>query len=571
MSANVSQNYYVLGQAPLDAKIVFKNKQAFIDYTLNNEFFAFSFYKGMLVYLQEEEIICIWEFAYSPIYKENEKILPNNFIYPLGTVFNGLDYSEKAFNLIEIPLNKSNLGQWDLNTNDERTLTIVVDENTISNVFVPEQITQLWPNAEKISFIDGNIQGIKFQGKQIEYFEEFSLLDWDQLTYEIWNPDLAYIQNAKMKIVMIGENIDYTQYENRILTNSFTEAKIIHETVSAKNKNSIYFLNEENSFDILIVDKFFVVKKASDFFAKKDASNLSTYSVNWRTALDLYSRYQIDLKNNEQDDRLTAIEGENTSQNDLINDLFSELQSEKTRNDVQDSMLYNLEGINYIWSPTNRTLTLYDRGGTQLSQVSLVSLDNEGTDIRYNATTLSLELYNADNELLDSIPVSSFIGSVGTQLQLNSNQLQLKDSQGNVLSTVNFAVSNIQELQTALDGKEDISNKQNNLNADATNTKYPTVTAVNDGLADKQKKLSSFDESILIETDGNIEGNISLFEEYFEQQECELNFIPTQIIGVYQDGIKLLNSEYEIILPKKIKIKEYVDENIQIEYTHLKS
>ena len=47
----------------------------------------------------------------------------------------------------------------------------------------------------------------------------------------------------------------------------------------------------------------------------------------------------------------------------------------------------------------------------------------------------------------------------------------------------------------------------------------------------KQKKLSSFDESILIETDGNIEGNVSLFEEYFEQQECELNFTPIQIVA----------------------------------------
>ena len=87
----------------------------------------------------------------------------------------------------------------------------------------------------------------------------------------------------------------------------------------------------------------------------------------------------------------------------------------------------------------------------------------------------------------------------------------------------------------------------------------------------QQKLLSSFDESILIENNGNIEGNVSLFEEYFEQQECELNFTPIQIVAVYQDGIKLSSSEYEIILPKKIKIKEYVDENIQIEYTHLKS
>ena len=98
-----------------------------------------------------------------------------------------------------------------------------------------------------------------------------------------------------------------------------------------------------------------------------------------------------------------------------------------------------------------------------------------------------------------------------------------------------------------------------------------TAQSLKNEIDSKQKLLSSFDESILIENDGNIEGNVSLFEEYFEQQECELNFEPIQILGVYQDGIKLSNSEYEIILPKKVKIKEYVDENIQIEYTHLKS
>ena len=108
-----------------------------------------------------------------------------------------------------------------------------------------------------------------------------------------------------------------------------------------------------------------------------------------------------------------------------------------------------------------------------------------------------------------------------------------------------------------------------NINVDLSN--YYTKNEVDINLASKQDKLISYDESILIETDGNIEGNVSLFEEYFEQQECELNFIPIQIIGVYVNGINLLKSEYEIILPKKIKIKEYVDENIQIEYTHLKS
>ena len=98
-----------------------------------------------------------------------------------------------------------------------------------------------------------------------------------------------------------------------------------------------------------------------------------------------------------------------------------------------------------------------------------------------------------------------------------------------------------------------------------------TAQSLKNEIDSKQKLLSSFDESILIENNGNIEGNISLFEEYFKQQECVLNFTPIQIVGVYVNGIKLLKSEYEIILPKKIKIKEYVDENIQIEYTHLKS
>ena len=129
--------------------------------------------------------------------------------------------------------------------------------------------------------------------------------------------------------------------------------------------------------------------------------------------------------------------------------------------------------------------------------------------------------------------------------------------------------------QVAFSGKyDDLLNKPNipTKTSDLENdSEFIDDNSLNIELIKKQDKLSSFDESILIESDGNIESNVSLFEEYFEQQECELNFTPIQIVAVYQDGIKLLNSEYEIILPKKIKIKEYVDENIQIEYTHLKS
>ena len=249
----------------------------------------------------------------------------------------------------------------------------------------------------------------------------------------------------------IWKEVDVTIEENEVfLIEDYSE--LSENLTTQKELNLILkqlILNLQTQIDnIELIDEKVQITENTDFAqigeSQKDFNkSVSDYKIN------------SDLKNQEQDDRLTSIEGDNITQYDLINDLNSELQSEKTRNDIQDSALNNLEGIYYVWSPTNRTLTLYDREGTQLSQVSLVSLDNEGTDIRYNASTLSLELYNADNELLDSIPVSSFIGSVGTQLQLNSNQLQLKDSQGNILSTVNFSVSNINGLQTALDTKFD--------------------------------------------------------------------------------------------------------------------
>ena len=205
------------------------------------------------------------------------------------------------------------------------------------------------------------------------------------------------------------------------------------------NINQSSQANINDSWNVLATDENNAVLIAVDKCGTKKTVGDTTEIKNSIQALE--------QENIEQDNRLNLVEQENQNQNTLISEL---------RDDVT-----NLEGIHYTWSPTNRTLTLYDKNGTQLSQVSLVSLDNESTDIRYNASTLSLELYNADNELLDSIPVSSFIGSVGTQLQLNSNQLQLKDNQGNILSSVTFEVSNINGLQTALNNKQDVLTEDN--------------------------------------------------------------------------------------------------------------
>jgi hypothetical protein len=55
------------------------------------------------------------------------------------------------------------------------------------------------------------------------------------------------------------------------------------------------------------------------------------------------------------------------------------------------------------------------------------------------------------------------------------------------------------QITAAITGKEDTANKQNNLTADGTNTKYPTVTATNTGLGTK-----------LSLTGGTMSGNINM-------------------------------------------------------------
>jgi hypothetical protein len=61
-------------------------------------------------------------------------------------------------------------------------------------------------------------------------------------------------------------------------------------------------------------------------------------------------------------------------------------------------------------------------------------------------------------------------------------QLKSIFNQNQLTSLINLLT---QTVNTLIAGKEDISNKQNSLATDGTNTKYPTVTAVNTGLATK--------------------------------------------------------------------------------------
>lgn len=253
MAASTPQNYRTEGQAPLDAKMTFTNVAAFNLLRQQNPAYAFGFYKGMMVYFKEEEKTYIWEDPFSDNYKENNKLMTENFIYPIGSVYEDYDYSFKAFNLMELPYNIVNIGLWD--DNDGLTVEVDIYEGSTVNPFVNADILALWPDAERIAFISGDITGLKLSSQPIQLFQEFNVQNWENLTYDIWNNTDGFVQNARLRIIMPGEIVDYTQYLNKIKGNSFKEVSIVHATSDMNKKSSIYFKPTGDSFEIHVVDR----------------------------------------------------------------------------------------------------------------------------------------------------------------------------------------------------------------------------------------------------------------------------------------------------------------------------
>ena len=220
-------------------------------------------------------------------------------------------------------------------------------------------------------------------------------------------------------------------------------AKIKEQIIKSIDLENGTFISKDDVIQNFMPNSAYILKNSDETHDRYVVDNLGNINKQVSTISDSFVNITTTSNFSSPGDKLT----------DFIFNVSQYKDSNDSLNQIQNDRLFFLEKISYVWSPTNRTLTLYDGMGKILSQVSLVSLDNEGTDLRYNSSTNSLELWNADNQLLDSIPVYDFVTAVGTQLQLNSNQLKLKDSNGNILSTVSFSISNIDGLQTALDLK----------------------------------------------------------------------------------------------------------------------
>ncbi len=115
-----------------------------------------------------------------------------------------------------------------------------------------------------------------------------------------------------------------------------------------------------------------------------------------------------------------------------------------------------LEGLDLIADMANQKILVKDSDGILISELSVAWLNNEGTVFSYNETTEKLELRNDANELLAEVPVSAFVSNLAKSIDLTGNTLQLKDTAGNVLDFVDFEISNINGLTSALANKQNV-------------------------------------------------------------------------------------------------------------------
>lgn len=130
-----------------------------------------------------------------------------------------------------------------------------------------------------------------------------------------------------------------------------------------------------------------------------------------------------------------------------INLLFSNVNTELTR--IGNLVLEANQATSEIY--------LKDGNGLLLSTLSVGFLNNEGTKFVYNSTTNSLDLLDDNDILLTSVPISSFVSNIASQIGFNNTnpyKLELKDSSNVILSTVDVTINNVQGLQIALNSKE---------------------------------------------------------------------------------------------------------------------
>ena len=132
------------------------------------------------------------------------------------------------------------------------------------------------------------------------------------------------------------------------------------------------------------------------------------------------------------------------------------------------------------------------------------------------------------------------------------------------------------EIKNSIQALEQENIEQDNRLTDIESENIVQYDLINDlqtSLNNKLNKgsLTSNDDSLLVDGE-NIEVQLSIYSEEFEQKNFNLTFTPINILGVYKNGTYLRTYEFILNLPKSITINNYNTNDIVIvQYQHLKT
>ena len=207
--------------------------------------------------------------------------------------------------------------------------------------------------------------------------------------------------------------------------------------------------------------------------------------------------------------------------------------------------------INDSWNvlatdENNAVLIAVDKCGTKKTV-------GDTTEIKNSIQALEQENIEQDNRLTDIESENIVQYDLINDLQTSLNK---KLHKGTYTGTA-------QDLKNDIDGKASISHTHD----------IRSITNLQTILNNKLNKgsLTSNDDSLLVEGE-NIEVQLSIYSEEFEQKIFNLTFTPINILGVYKNGIYLRTSEFILNLHKSITINNYNTNDIVIvQYQHLKT
>jgi len=163
----------------------------------------------------------------------------------------------------------------------------------------------------------------------------------------------------------------------------------------------------------------------------------------------------------------------------FVTDAYSKAVTDSKNLFIQDQVSNNaqdvsvLQGLNISVDEVNQKIILTDGNNEVLAEAPVNFLNNEGVRMEYDAVGKTLKLISEQGVILDTIPISSFISNLASDLQFNgtdTNRLELIGNTGSVVGSVEFQITNISGLTAALASKEISFSKYTAFNKDFGNT-----------------------------------------------------------------------------------------------------